>query len=79
MHSLEACLDDFIIVPNTVEMLCHTALSRKKVSRERSLPTYLKNKFSGLGEMTHLLGALSVLQKDAGSIPSIHMAAHNCL
>jgi hypothetical protein len=41
--------------------------------------TWLKIKIAGAGEMAQWLRALSILPKDPGSIPSTHMAAHNCL
>jgi hypothetical protein len=34
---------------------------------------------AGAGEMAHQLGALAALPEDQASIPSTHMAAHNCL
>jgi hypothetical protein len=33
----------------------------------------------GAGEMAQWLGALAVFPEDPESIPSPHMAAHNCL
>ena len=33
----------------------------------------------GTGEMAQWLRALTALSEDPGSIPSTHMAAHNCL
>ena len=33
----------------------------------------------GAGEMAQQLKALAALLEDLGSIPSIHMVAHNCL
>ena len=41
--------------------------------------TKLKTCLSGAGEMAQWLGALTALPEDLGSIPSTHMAAHNCL
>jgi hypothetical protein len=38
----------------------------------------LKNKNKN-GEMTQQLKALAALPEDRGSIPSIHLEAHNCL
>ncbi|CAO2608825.1 hypothetical protein LEMLEM_LOCUS13963 [Lemmus lemmus] len=34
---------------------------------------------TGLEEMAQRLRALTALPEDPGSIPSTHMAAHNCL
>ena len=38
-----------------------------------------RERMRGAGEMAQQLGALAVLPEDLGSIPSTHMAAHNCL
>ena len=41
--------------------------------------SHLKRDTLGAGEMGQWLGPLMVLPEDLGSIPSTHMAAHNCL
>ena len=38
-----------------------------------------KKSIRGAGEMAQRLRALTALPEDPGSIPSTHMAAHNCL
>ena len=39
----------------------------------------LRKLVSGAGEVAQQLRALASLPEDPGSVPSTHMAAHNCL
>jgi hypothetical protein len=44
-----------------------------------SIMAIIKISKLGAGEMTQWLRALTAFPEDLGSIPSTHMAAHNCL
>ena len=48
-------------------------------AEERDGSAVKSNCYLGIGEITQWLKALSGLPVDLGSIPSNHMAAHNCL
>jgi hypothetical protein len=61
-----------------------------KKKQKQKKPTHVKfvlsiypgvslNKTGGAGERTQQLRAPTALPEDLGSIPSIHITAHNCL
>jgi hypothetical protein len=56
------------------------AIKRNAVSKNQKKNPKKKGRWGwSTGEMAQWLRTLAVLPKDPGSIPSIHMAAHNSL
>jgi hypothetical protein len=54
-------------------------LKNKKQNKQTKETNNNKNPAMGAEEMTQQLKALNVLPEAPGSVPSTHMAVHNCL